>query len=185
MNAIIDTSSLLALVRYYLPFDKKGVLKTLLQSKFVGGELIILDKIFEEAKYLSQGIILKELDFIADKKKHINTKSLIPDKKFFNLLENQFCNKDIVRLRGITEVEFEQEKERYLKSPDANLLLYSLSIKSISPIVVTEETKSANDSKIFKKIPEKCKEAQIDCCSLPILLKDHFKINLGDFDIAT
>lgn len=151
MNAIIDTSSLLAFVRYYLPFDKNGTFKNLFETKFESGEIILLDKVFEEAKFISQGVILKELDFISDKTKHINTANLIPNKKFFNLLENQFCNKDIIRLKGITEVEFEQEKVRYLTTPDANLLLYSLTIKQNNPIVVTEETKVSNDIKFSKK----------------------------------
>ena len=177
MNAIIDTSSLLAFVKYYLPFDKSGTFKGLFRSKFDSSELIIIDKVFEESKYISQGVILKELDFLNDKSKHINTNNLIPTTKFFNLLENQFCNKDIVKLKGITEVEFEQEKARYLTTPDASLLLYSLSIKPTSPIIVTEETKTANDNKVFKKIPENSKEIGIDCCSLPKLLKDHYVID--------
>lgn len=180
MNAIMDTSSLLAFVRYYLPFDRNGAFKTLIQSKFVNGEIVLLDKIISEAKYISQGIILQELDFINDKKRHIDTSNLVPNTKFFNLLENQFCNKDIVRLKGISEVEFEQEKTRYLASPDANLILYSLSIKTNAPIVVTEETKASNDNKIFKKIPENCKAIGIDCCTLPILLKKHFQIDISD-----
>jgi hypothetical protein len=44
MNAIIDTSSLLAFVRYYLPFDKSGTFKKLFQTKFEKGEIIILIK---------------------------------------------------------------------------------------------------------------------------------------------
>ncbi len=179
MNAILDTSSLLAFVRYYLPFDRSGAFKTLIQSKFENGEIIILDKVISEAKYISQGIILKELEFINDKVKHINTSNLVPNTKFFNLLENQFCNKDIIKLKGISEVEFEQEKTRYLASPDANLILYSISIKNNNPIIVTEETKTSNDSKIFKKIPENCKEIGIDCCTLPILLKDHFQVDIS------
>ncbi len=148
MIALMDTSSLLAFVRYYLPFDKRGTFKNLINNKFENGELLVLDKVIEEAKYLSQGIILKELDFINDKTKLINTNSLIPSKRFFNLLENQFCNKDIIRLKGITEVEFEQEKYSSLKTPDANLLLYSLSIKDKNPVVVTEETKSERQQSI-------------------------------------
>lgn len=180
MNAIMDTSSLLAFVRYYLPFDRSGAFKTLLESKFKNGQIIILDKIISEAKYISQGIILKELEFLNDKTKHINTGSLVPNTRFFNLLENQFCNKDIVRLKDISDVEFEQEKKSYLASPDANLILYSLSIKSNNPIIVTEETKSSNDSKIFKKIPENCKAIGIECCTLPILLKEHFQVAISD-----
>lgn len=179
MNAIIDTSSLLAFVRYYLPFDKNGTFKSLFNSKYDSGELIVLDKVFEESKFISQGIIIRELPFIEEKSKHINTSSLIPNKKFFNLLENQFCNKDIVRLKGITDVEFEQEKTRFLTTPDANLLLYSLSIKDKSPIIVTEETKTANDNKIFKKIPENCKAIELACCTLPDLLKNHLQVDIS------
>lgn len=76
-------------------------------------------------------------------------------------------------------MEFELEKTRYLKTPDANLLLYSMTIKNNKPIVVTEETKTSNDNKIFKKIPENCKEIGIHCCTLPVLLKEYFKIYIS------
>ena len=49
-----------------------------------------------------------------DKKKHIKTTDILPNSTFFNLLENQFCNKDVKKLKNITEVEFESEKEKYL-----------------------------------------------------------------------
>lgn len=179
MNAILDTSSLLAFVRYYLPFDSNGVFKSLMKNKFDNSEILILDKIYNEAKYISQGIILKKLKFITDKSKHIYTTNLIPSSKFFNLLEHQFCNKDILKLKGITETEFELEKNRYLNSPDANLLLYSISIKNNNPIIVTEETKSSNDNKLFKKIPDNCKEIGIECCTLPTLLKVHYNLNIS------
>ncbi|MFN8438181.1 MAG: DUF4411 family protein [Cytophagales bacterium] len=178
MNAILDTSSLLAFVRYYLPFDKNGNLKTLIETKFQNGEILILDKVINEAKYIAQGIILKELDFFNDKKKIISTNNLLPNAKFYNLLENQFCNKEILRLKGISEVEFDLEKAKFLNTPDANLILYSLSMKSNAPIIVTEETQTGNDNKIFKKIPENCKAINLECCTLPILFKNHFNLDI-------
>jgi hypothetical protein len=162
-----------------MPFDTKGTFKDLIRTKFQNGEILILDKVIDEAKYISQGIILKELDFINDKTKLINTSNLIPSNKFFNLLNNQFCNKDIIKLKGITDTEFELEKTHYLKSADANLILYSLSIQNNNPIVVTEETKNSNDNKIFKKIPENCKEINIICCTLPVLFKEHFNLDIS------
>lgn len=48
------------------------------------------------------------------------------------------------------------------------------------PIIVTEETRSKNDGKVFKKIPTNCLVAGIECCTLPVLLKTHFNINIGD-----
>ena len=181
MNAVIDTSSLLAFVRYYLPFDTKNKFKNLVKSKFESGEIIILDKIVSESKYIAKGIILTELDFIKETTKEIiKTNSLIPSKKFYNLLDNQFCNKDIIKLKGITETEFELEKTRFLNSPDASLILYALTIKNENPIIITEETKTANDNKIFKKIPEICHSIALESCSIPNLFKDHFKIDLSE-----
>jgi hypothetical protein len=181
MNVIIDTSSLLALVRYYLPFDTNNSLKEFIKEKFVSGELLIIDRVFEEASYISKGIILTELDFLNDKKKHIKTTDILPNSTFFNLLENQFCNKDVKKLQDITEVEFEFEKERYLKMADAKMILFALSIKKENPILVTEETKNANDNKLFKKLPDNCHTINIECCNLPKLFKDHFGINISDY----
>lgn len=179
MKALFDTSSLLALVRYYLPFDDSRTLKKKIQSKFESGEILLLDKVLAESKYVAQGVILKELEFIDPKSPLlVKTVDLVPSRKFYNFLENSFCNKDIVRLKGITDVEFELEKTRFLATADANLILYALSIKENAPIIVTEETKSSNDSKVFKKIPENCKSIDIACCSLPQFLKDHFGISI-------
>jgi hypothetical protein len=179
MSAILDTSSLLALVRYYLPFDKNSLLFNLLETKYASGEILILDKVYDEIKYVSGGIILQTLPFLEDKKKHVKTTSLIPSRTFYNLLENQFCNQEIKRLKNITDTEFEVEKNRYLQSADANLILYAMSIKTENPIIITEETKSANDSKLFKKIPENCKCIDMQCSTLPELLKTHLGVDLG------
>jgi hypothetical protein len=180
MNAILDSSSLLALVRYYLPFDKNDSLYNLLQEKFENGEIIILDKVYEEVQYLSGGIILTSLPFLKEKKKHIKTGDLVPSKSFYNLLENHFCNKEIKKLKGISDTAFEIEKNHFLQSADANLILYALSIKAKNPTIVTEETKASNDGKLFKKIPENCRCIHMPCCSLPELLKTHLGINLGE-----
>lgn len=37
--------------------------------------------------------------------------------------------------------------------------------------VVTEETSSSNDNKLFKKIPEMCSAVDIKCMKLPELIK--------------
>jgi hypothetical protein len=177
MIAIIDTSSLLAFVRYYLPFDRNDTLKTLLCSKIENGEILVLDKIIDESKYQSQGIILKELGFLTEKKNHVNTSEFLPSRAFFNLLENQFCNKDIRKLKDITDSEFELEKTKFLNGADANLLLCALNLKSKNPVIVTEETINANDGKLFKKIPDNCKSVEISCCTLPVYFKDYLQID--------
>jgi len=85
MNVIIDTSSLLALVRYYLPFGRTNKFKTLIQTSYESGQLIIIDRVVQESRYLAQGIILNKLDFIrASPERIINTASILPNRAFFN-----------------------------------------------------------------------------------------------------
>ena len=45
MEYYFDTSSLVALARYYHPFDKDGRLFEFVCSKFQGKEIIVLDAI--------------------------------------------------------------------------------------------------------------------------------------------
>lgn len=182
MNAIIDTSSLLAFVRYYLPFDKNLILKNLLKEKFESGELIIIDKIYFEIRANSKGIVIKELEFLLDKSKHIKTDNIFPNKKFFLMLEDNYCNKTVRKAKAITDVQFEQAKKEYLENADAKMILYALEhlsdIEFIKPIIVTEETKFGNDGKLFKKIPDICELSGIPCCNLQTLLKDYFNVDI-------
>jgi hypothetical protein len=183
MRAVIDTSSLLALVRYYLPFDKDDSLKKFIKGKIDSGEIIILDKVVEESKYQAQGIVLKVLDFLPPKSIQTKSNELLPNPKFFNMLENQFCVQ--VQRKKITAVEFESKKKEYLESTDAKLLLYCLKDKGTleidKSILVTEETNSENDGKVFKKLPAICSVLEIEHCNLPSLFKDHFKMNLSKY----
>ena len=64
MKAVIDTNSLLSLVRYYLPFDKNLILYNFLKERIAAGEIIIIDKILEECEYISKGIVLKTLTYL-------------------------------------------------------------------------------------------------------------------------
>ena len=48
MKAIIDTSSLLSLVRYYLPFDQDTKLFDFIKSEFENGNLILIDAVYQE-----------------------------------------------------------------------------------------------------------------------------------------
>jgi hypothetical protein len=182
MNVIIDTSSLLAFVKYYLPFDKGSVLKNLLKDKFESGELIIIDKVYYEIKGIAKGIIVEELEFLSNKSKHIKTESIFPNSKFFSMLEDNFCNKTIRKAKNISDVEFEQAKKQYLEDADAKMILYALEhlsdIEFIKPIIVTEETKYGNDGKLFKKIPDICEISGIPCCNLQTILKDYFKVDI-------
>ena len=183
MRAVIDTTSLVSFVRYYLPFDKADKLKELLEKKFNSGELIVLDKVFEESGRVAKGIVTKELNFLADKKKLVKTDLILPEKKFFNRLENELCYG--AQKGKLTSIQYEIEQQRFLESADAKLILYcdkdKHSLELDKPILVTEESRTENDGKLFKKLPEICTILNIDYCNLPTLLKDHFQINLSEY----
>ena len=108
MKVVIDTSSLIALVRYYLPFDKDDSLKNFIQQKVESKEIIVIDKVHEESKYVAQKIVVKQLDFINTKGNTIKTTDLLPYPKFFNIVDNQLCNNIIKKQKGLNETQYEK-----------------------------------------------------------------------------
>ena len=183
MKAVIDTSSLLALVRYYLPFDKADSLKKLIKEKINTGEVIILDKVVEEFKYLAQGIVIKSLDFLNQKANQVKSTDLLPYPKFFNMMESQFSIQ--VQRRKLNDIQFESKKKDFLESADAKMLLYCLKEKTElnldNPFIVSEETSAENDGKVFKKLPALCSLIDVNHHNLPYLFSNYLKINLSDY----
>ncbi|MCF8378619.1 MAG: DUF4411 family protein [Bacteroidales bacterium] len=182
MKFLIDTNSLLILVRYYLPFDKNDSLKNFMKNKISTGEIILLDKVVEESKYVSKKIIVKYLEFLLDKNLQTNTNDLLPFPRFFNMLENEFCNH--VQRNKLNEIEFETEKLRYLEAADVKFILYCLkeknSLEIDKTVIITEETTSENDNKAFKKLPQICDMKGIPYCNIAVLFKEYFKIKFSD-----
>ena len=183
MKIVIDTSSLMALVRYYLPFDKDDSLKNFFKKKIVSKEIIIIDKVAIESKRNAKGIITKSLEFIDDKKNQAKTDILLPEASFLRDLENRLCY--VARKNTLNEFEFENRKQAFLEDADAKLLLFCLSNKGglnlDKFILVTEESRADNDGKLFKKLPELCDLLNIEHCNLPSLLIEHYNINLSKF----
>ena len=176
MIVLIDTSSLLSLVRYYLPFDKKNILFNFFKEKIEAKEILILDKVFIECSYTAKGIVTKQLPYINTKKYHVNTSELLPDNRFFNQLENQFINGSVKN--KLSDVEFESRKNAFLDCADAKLLLYSLKNISQDIVIVSEETDSNNDNKSFKKLPAICKILKLNIKTLPELIELYTDIDL-------
>ncbi len=178
MKVVIDTSSMMSLVRYYLPFDKEVKLFDIFQSKVKSGEIILLDKVVDECQYVASGTIVSKLPFLLDKKNQSKTTDFLPNKAFFNMLENQFVNSAI--RRNLTDTEFESQKNTFLESADAKILLYSISKNKNGDeiVVVTEESATNNDNKSFKKIPAICDILGIKCMTLPQLLLTYPEIDL-------
>lgn len=174
MIAVIDTSSLLSLARYYLPNDKNQVLFNFIKNKLISGELIILDEVLKESSFIAQKQILKSLPFLSDKKflnQHgigENTDMLIPPapEKFYRMVNHNFAVKNIVA--GMPEEEYEALKKHFLDSADCKMIIKCKIIRAGGEecLLITEESMTANDQKAFHKIPKICKMLNIDCCNI-------------------
>ena len=186
MKIVIDTSALLSLVRYYLPFDKNDVLHDFIKDKIHQGEIIIIDKVLEECKYNSKGLVLEKLSYLSDKsfqksaKIPYKTDTLIAPapSKFLRQIDNQFVNTIIRKQRKLTDVEYENQKNHFLEEADMKMIILCLNLIKDNNlfndvILVTEETENSNDNKLFKKIPAICKELNITTMTLPELLEKY------------
>lgn len=190
MKVVIDTNSLLSLVRYYLPFDNKLVLSNYIKDKIEQGEIIIIDKVFEQCQYNSRGIVLEKLSYLKDKsfqklsKLPYRTDSLLAPSpaKFLRQIDNQFVNTIILKQRKFTEVEYENQKNHFLEDADMKMIILCLNLIKDSSneeiILVTEESETSNDNKLFKKIPAICKELNITTMTLPELLTKYNDIDI-------
>ncbi|MCK9218038.1 MAG: DUF4411 family protein [Firmicutes bacterium] len=178
----------MALVRYYIPFDKDEAFVAYIKQKMIDGDVIIIDKVDDESKRLSGGLIKKKLNFLNDKdfikaaNYPYNTSRLIPikPKTFENMMNNQFVVQ--IQKDKLTDIEFEQQKDEFYKDADVKqvLMCWEQNQKGNDYILVTEETPTNNDNKLFRKIPFICKELKIKTKTLPQLIKIFEKV---DFEI--
>jgi len=75
----------------------------------------------------------------------------------------------------LTPVEFENRKNAFLESADSNLLLFCQTDKN-EYTLVTEESRTSNDDKSFKKLPSLCQILGINVVNLPALLNSFEEI---------
>lgn len=52
MKVVIDTSSLLSLVRYYLPFDTNKKLYDLIKQEIKNHNIIVIDEVLSESSFV-------------------------------------------------------------------------------------------------------------------------------------
>lgn len=180
MKVVIDTSSLLSLVRYYLPFDKRKILFEIVKAKIANGEILVIDKIIDECEYTSKGIVLETLSFLTDKvfnKTHklpLNTEFILPPApaKFYRMVDNNFVV--AVQRKRLNETQYDSLKNDFMNSADMKMILTSLKLKSENPMeeiyLVTEETEASNDNKVFKKIPAICSQLDLQTINIQQLI---------------
>lgn len=174
MTTIIDTSSLLTFVRYYLPFDSKGVLRSFIEGQIRQGKVVVLDAVWEECGYVAQGIIVQELSELQESIE--DTTSLLPpsQRKMSNLLDENFCYRAM--RNKLSEEQYSFQKQEFMKSAD-----YKIIVKSMQPrdmfeegcCVLTEETSVSNDNKVFKKLPSILKSQNIPVSNISQFFKDN------------
>lgn len=191
MKAVFDTSSLLSLVKYYLPFDNNSTLLGQIEQHLVSGDMIIIDEVLNECKGMAQGLVISKLPFLGEStflKQHKiikHTESLVPpsQRRFSNMLNNQFVNATL--RKDITDGEFEVIKNEFLRKADARMIIFLLNEINKNPsnnyALITEETKSNNDNKYFIKLPSICEHLNIRCMNLPtyIAQKGTLKIDIS------
>lgn len=171
MKYIIDTSTWVSLVRYYKPFDFDSVIYKFFKDKIDKQEFILLSEVSSECSFVAKKIVVEELDYILSKDCITKTSDILPSKKFYNLLENQFSNS--FQRRQLEDYEIESLTNDFIKSADARIIMKAMNDIKLGgkTTVVTEETTATNDNKLFKKIPSICSALEIKCITLPNLIK--------------
>lgn len=182
MRTLVDSSSLVALARYYRPFDTTNVIDDYLRANIASGSIIVLDKVFDEIKYLSNGLAVTAFPCLTNKHIVVSTKDLMPNRKFFNMLDNNFVDNAVKRRRFNDDIEgYNNEKENYLKGADCALIVYAINNSTeLDPIqILTEESRTQNDNKLFRKIPFICHQINIKTITTADFLKEDPSIDVN------
>lgn len=183
MITVVDSCSLLSLVRYYLPFDKKKILIDRLMEEVKQHQLIILDKVKEECSKIAKGIVLDMIPQINGKEYITKTDTLTMPKRFYEMLDNNFVNGSVKR--KLDGPKYDDLRTHYLQSADAYIIAYimkhSHTLEGIQ--VLTEETETSNDNKVFFKIPAIMKQIMQDNKNPTLTLPEYIK-TLDEIDIS-
>ena len=170
---LFDTCSLIALVRYYLPFDINGKLKDFIYKGFTNKEFIMLKQVKDECEKVSGGLVFNELPQIKTIKS-INFGEVATD-KIHRLIDNNFIISQS-QINRLESGEYEIQKQKFIESADFNLIYCAM---KNNHTIITEETPANNNNKLFKKIPTICEMQGIRCESISQLLQTRLDINFA------
>lgn len=179
LKIVIDTSSLINFFKYYR-FDKSekdsvySKLRNFLKDKITQGEIIIIDRVYEEINDYVRGELVNLKKEI--KGYQVKTDYLVSEVE--GLIEQYTIVLDPKVFKKQTQIEVEIDKIR--KSADLYLIEYTRKLKKegYNAILITEETKFHNDGKALPKIPEICQKEGITCKTLPFALFKVYKEEL-------
>lgn len=184
MKYIIDTNSLLVLVRYYLPLDHNGELRELIIAAFRKGDWVITEQVLNECKQVAGGIVISEFNELADNQFrklaaipfNVNISKGLNAKTVTHWLNQLFVRQEIEKAMEAESVEI--EKEMFRDSADFSLIVAAFNKKAegAEVCVMTEESRNSNDSKLYLKIPLMCERTKVRCISIADYLNRHFSI---------
>ena len=172
-NYLFDTCSLIALVRYYLPFDKNNMLRDFIYSGFKSKEFLMLKQVQSECKQVSNGLVFSKFPQLKNIQS-INFNKIVTD-KVHRLIDNNFIVSQS-QINRLTNEEYESQKRDFINGADFNLIHCAMENHYT---IITEETPTNNDNKLFKKISAICEMQGIKCASISILLQTRLDINFA------
>lgn len=180
-NVLIDASSIMNFFRYYHHYYSKAEqkiifegLKDFLVKKINSGEIIILDKVYEELKSNEfedfkdeiKGLVINSLKVFTEVEELIDKYYLVENEKYYN--GNQ----------ALIDLDLEKYETTHA---DLYLIAYANLLKSQGKkvILITEES-FVKDKKLVDKIPRICNKdnENIWCRNLPFALFDFYKNEL-------
>lgn len=181
---VIDNNSLVNFFNYYF-FDRDynnevyEKLKEFLFTKIQSKEIIIIDKVFEEFKYIHNYSELKALkksmmSYIEDTFDLTEEVQGLAKKYYIPENVNYYKINGVVNKNAI-----DREMDEYInKNADLYLVAFCNKIKTDNPLLVTDES-FRRGNKLVHKIPVICKREGIDCIDLPNSLFNHYKDELN------
>lgn len=174
MNKVIfDTSSLIAFVRYYLPFDTEKQLQGFLIECFNQKEFLMLKEVEDECKRVSRGLVFEK--FLEPHHLTATPFNEIITDKLHREVDNNFIVSSAKKYK-LKQLEYESQKQTFINSADFKLIHYAL--QNPQCIIITEESLAENDNKLFKKIPRICLEKKIECLSLTDFIQSRLNLSL-------
>lgn len=170
---LFDTCSLIALARYYLPFDKNNALRDFIYSGFETKEFLMLKQVKDECEQVSGGLVFNELPKLKNTKP-INFNQIVTD-KIHRLIDNNFIVSQS-QINKLESGEYESQKRDFINGADFNLIYCAMENHYT---IITEETPTNNDNKLFKKISVICQMQVIKCESISQLLQTRLDIDFA------
>lgn len=177
---LVDSSSLVSLVRYYHPFDQEERLMDSVHHNFEEKNWLLHNSVRNEIKQSAEGIVIGAYQFLGEEEKEekeekeTKKNKIKPIPAIIATMEQQKHIDDNWVVDSVKDKlnleEYSNERQGQVIGADFQLILTAMKNKKMYTIV-TEETETPNDNKLFKKIPIICKQERIDYITLPELLR--------------